>query len=197
MTEKVTRMKPSKTNVIGRVIRQRRARRGQSLEAGLTFIELMMAMTLLTVGLAAVLGLITIALASNNRNKKDTTAILISQTVLELLDNIPSNIDNRTITIQDCVGRNWTITSAPGGAPLNSGTTNINWSSAYTAAGYSMRYETCGLPGQTAKYDVRWNIQRAGNLKTVIVATRQMGGTEKSSAMLFAAPAQLKTIFGM
>jgi Tfp pilus assembly protein PilV len=189
--------KPSNKHMVGRVIRQRRARRGQSMEEGLTFVELLMAMTLLTVGLVAVLGLITIALASNNRNKKDTTAILLSQTVLELLDNIPANIDDRTITITDCVGTSWTITSAPGGAPLESGTTNIDWSSSYTTASYSMRYETCGLAGQTAKYDVRWNIQRSGSLKTVVVAARQMSGTEKSSAILFAAPAQLKTIFGL
>lgn len=191
------RVRLSKGNVIGRVARQRRARRGQSLEEGLTFIELLMAMTLLTIGLSAIMGLIVVAMAGNNRNKKDTTAILLTQNVLELLSNVPATVDNRTITLTDCAGTNWTITTAPGGAPLVSGTTNIDWTSSYTAADYSMRYVTCGPTGQQASYDVRWNIARTGFLKRVTVSARQMGGTEKNSAILFAAPVTVKTVIGI
>lgn len=187
----------------GRIVRQRRARRGRSREDGMTFIELLMAMTLLTIGLSAILGLIAVAMGSNNRNKKDTTAILLTQNVIELLANVPASVDNRTITLTDCAGTAWQISTTPGGAPLESGTTNINFSSAYTATGYSMRYTTCGLAGQMAVYDVRWNIDHptsggtATFLKRVTVAARQMGGSERSSALLFAMPVQMKTVMGI
>jgi Tfp pilus assembly protein PilV len=193
-----TRRHMWRTNpIILKVVQRRRVRNGRCLEDGLTFIELLMAMTLLTVGLSAIMGLIGVALASNNRNKKDTTAILLSQTVIELLGNVPATVDNRTITLTDCAGTAWTITTAPGGAPLVSGSTNIDWSSSYTTANYSMRYVTCGVAGQTATYDVRWNIARSGFLKTVVVAARQSGGSEKQSVLLFAAPVQIKTVFGI
>ena len=187
-------------SVVVRVVRQRRARSGRSQEAGLTFIELLMAMTLLTIGLSAIMGLIVIAMGSNNRNKKDTTAILLGQNVLELMANVSATVDNRTVTLTDCAGNNWTISSAPGGAPLVSGTTNIDWTSSYTDAGYSMRYVTCGPAGQQASYDVRWNLDHpSGNafLKRITVSARQMGGTEKSSALLFAAPVTLKSVIGI
>lgn len=190
-------MTPSHKNPIGRIVRHRRARQGRCLEEGLTFIELLMAMTLLIVGLSAVMGLIGVAMATNNRNKKDTTAILLTQNVMELLANVPATVDNRTITLTDCAGTNWTITTAPGGAPLVTNTTNIDWTSSYTAANYSMRYVTCGPAGQQASYDVRWNISRAGFMKRVTVSARQMGGSEKSSAVLFAAPVTLKTVIGI
>ena len=187
-------------SVVVRVVRQRRARSGRSQEAGLTFIELLMAMTLLTIGLSAIMGLIVIAMGSNNRNKKDTTAILLGQNVLELLANVPSSVDNRLINLADCGGNTWQISTAPGGEPLVTGTTNIDWTSSYTDAGYSMRYVTCGPAGQQASYDVRWNIDHpSGNtfLKRITVSARQMGGTEKSSALLFAAPVTLKSVTGI
>lgn len=185
-----------------RVTRQngRGSRRQRTKESGLTFIELLMAMTLLTIGLSAIMGLIVMSMGSNNRNKKDTTAILLAQNVVELLSNVPASIDNRTITLTDCAGTSWAITTAPGGAPLVSGTTNIDWSSSYTTANYSMRYVTCGPTGQTTTYDVRWNIDHPGGntfLKRVTVSARQMGGTEKSSAILFAPPVTIRTVIGI
>jgi Tfp pilus assembly protein PilV len=191
------------SGLVMRIVRQQRRRQGRSAEEGLTFIELLMAMTLLTVGLSAILGLIAVAMGSNNRNKKDTTAILLTQNVVELLANVPASVDNRTITLTDCAGTNWTIVTTPGGAPLESGTTNIDFSTAYTAAGYSMRYVTCGPPGQMAVYDVRWNIDHPTTgstttfLKRVTVAARQSVGSEKQSAILFAMPVQVKTVMGI
>jgi Tfp pilus assembly protein PilV len=190
------RIQVSEQSMIGRVARQRRGA-ARSREEGLTFIELLMAMTLLTIGLSAIMGLIVMAMGSNNRNKKDTTSILLAQNVMELLANVPATVDNRTITLTDCAGTNWTITTAPGGAPLDGSTTDIDWTSSYTAANYSMRYVTCGPAGQQARYDVRWNISRTGFLKRVTVSARQLGGTEKSSAILFAAPVTLKTVIGI
>lgn len=186
-----------------RVARQRQARRGKSQEDGLTFIELLMAMTLLTIGLSAVLGLITMAMGTNNRNKKDTTAVLLAQNVVELLSNVPASVDNRVIKLVDCAGNSWDISTTPGGAPLVSGTTNIDFTSTYETGGYSMRYVTCGPPGQMAVYDVRWNVDHpiSGTysqfLKRVTVGARQVGGTEKSSAVLFAMPVQIKTVIGI
>lgn len=183
------------THIVGGARQRRRA-----AESGLTFIELLMAMTLLTIGLSAIMGLIVMSMGSNNRNKKDTTAILLAQNVVELLANVPASIDNRTITLTDCAGTSWAITTAPGGAPLVSGTTDIDWTSSYATANYSMRYVTCGPTGQTTTYDVRWNIDHPGGntfLKRVTVSARQMGGTEKSSAILFAPPVTIKTMVGI
>ena len=55
-------------------MRARNRKAGRSNEAGLSLIELMIAMVIMTVGFMATMILISTAIATNNRNKLDTTA---------------------------------------------------------------------------------------------------------------------------
>lgn len=182
-------------SVVGKIARQRRARRGQSPERihqeGLTFVELLMAMTLLTVGLCAILGLIGVAMATNNRNKKDTTSVLLAQMVVEMVGNVPSNVDT-VMVVTDCAGTPWRIVTAAGGASAD----ELAYTAAYTTAGYSMRYAACGAGNQRAIYDVRWTITTIGAMKTVVAGARQSGGSERVSAVLYAAPVYIRTAVG-
>src|SRR5712664_3305442 len=77
-------------------------------EAGMTLIELLIAMLVLAIGLSGIMAMIVTALASNGRNRTDTTATLLSQMVIEQLANVPAT-SNTVFTITDCAGTVWNI----------------------------------------------------------------------------------------
>src|SRR5947209_3152734 len=94
-------------------------------ETGLTLIELMIAMTVLAVGLAGIMAIVIAALYGNARNRTDTAATLISQMVIEQMADMPSTA-NTPFTITDCAGTNWTVATAAGGAALK-GNNGATW----------------------------------------------------------------------
>ncbi|MGH9579732.1 MAG: hypothetical protein ACRD2R_01955, partial [Terriglobales bacterium] len=165
--------------------------------------------------------LITTAIASNNRNKLDTTATAISQMVLErIAAQSVSTVQNcltptsvPCVRIQDCrpasAGgpQSWTIATAGAGgsgqgAKVDVATGNIDYIQTYAAvpANYKMLFVSCGAAGQQATYDVRWNVQTiTGFSKLVTVSTRQIGATAGGAQQLkfFAPPVTLRTIAGM
>jgi prepilin-type N-terminal cleavage/methylation domain-containing protein len=197
--------------------RIRRKDRARKCQAGMTLIELLIAMLVLAVGLSGIMAMVVTALASNGRNRTDTTATLLSQMVIEQLANVPAGTDT-VISVTDCTGTQWNINTAGAAAPAGAGAAlegvgndnppfwvgsdiNFNIPAAYGAApgnGYGMRYITCGINAdQQIAYDVRWNITKdaSGFVKTVTVATRNTGAAN-SSLTQFAIPVQLKTILG-
>src|SRR5919204_3920614 len=102
-------------------------------QSGFTLLELMIAMAIAAVGLLAVLGLFIIAIANNSRSKRDTTATLLSQSVLEQILQGGTN-SLATITMSDCVGNTWTVninggTGTGAGASVDSAG-NIDFSAA-------------------------------------------------------------------
>jgi prepilin-type N-terminal cleavage/methylation domain-containing protein len=183
-------------------------------EAGMTLIELLIAMLVLAVGLSGIMAMVVTALASNGRNRKDTSATLLSQMVIEQMANIPAT-SNKTFQVTDCAGTVWNINTTGAAGPAGAGAVirgsdlvpvwvssdiNFNVAAAYGAApgnGYGMAYTSCGInAGQQIVYDVRWNIvtDASGFTKTVTVATRSRGATNSLTA--FAIPVQLKTVLG-
>jgi prepilin-type N-terminal cleavage/methylation domain-containing protein len=130
-------------------------------QSGFTLLELMIAMAIAAVGLLAVLGLFIIAIANNSRSKRDTTATLLSQSVLEQILQGGTN-SLATITMSDCVGNTWTVninggTGTGAGASVDSAG-NIDFSAAAPSNNYAMTYAVCRANGQVYLYDVRWNI---------------------------------------
>src|SRR5579862_4593107 len=101
-------------------------------QAGMTLIELMVAMVILTVGMGALTNLLVVAMATDNRNSKDTSATLLAQMVVEQISAQHPN-SNATISITDCAGNSWTIATAGGASPNGAGATLVTSS---TAAGY-------------------------------------------------------------
>jgi prepilin-type N-terminal cleavage/methylation domain-containing protein len=52
-------------------------------QAGMTLIELMIAIMILAIGMGALTNLLVVAMATDNRNAKDTSATLLAQMVVE------------------------------------------------------------------------------------------------------------------
>jgi Tfp pilus assembly protein PilV len=172
----------------------------------MSLIELMIAMTMLVVGLIGVLALITTAISGNNRNKMDTSATMLAQMVLETIAAQPANLGT-TVNITDCnpgTPNTWGIATAtanpPGNGPaVDASSGGIDWTVGYStiATGYKMRYVTCGANGQNVTYDVRWNIQTVNNFsKMITVSARALGARTYSGTMLrfFSPPVTVRTI---
>jgi prepilin-type N-terminal cleavage/methylation domain-containing protein len=179
-------------------------RRRMARERGMTMIELLIAMTVLAIGVAGILGLVLLAIATNSRNKGDTTSTMLSQLVMEQIEIMPAN-NTGTIQVTDCSGAVKTISLAPGGANAVAG--KIDWSQAPGAvpANYRMIFAVCGPGNAFAFYDVRWRITTLYNgpsgpyAKTVTVSAQpiaaQFTGAERFK--YFAPPVSLRTIVGM
>jgi prepilin-type N-terminal cleavage/methylation domain-containing protein len=173
-------------------------------QQGMTMIELMIAMTVLTVGLAALLGLLTTAIASNNRNQVDTGATLAAQAVLETIAAQPGGGD---VSMTDCSGSpNLVLKTAPDNSPtsvtVQNGVVDFTQARSAITAGYSILYVSCGAGGKQSTYDVRWNIQTiSGNTsyseKLITVGAAQTAVAQsqgKAAQARFFLPVTLRTI---
>jgi type II secretory pathway pseudopilin PulG len=176
-----------------------RIRNGKS-QRGMSLVELMLAMTMLTVGLGGVLVLITTSIASNNRNKLDTGATLVAQSVIE---TISAQNNNASVATTDCGNNAITINTAGGAAAGNAvgatltadGRVDFTQAQSGIAAGYKTNYVTCGPAGGQITYDVRWNVRTINTFsKMVTVSARQIGATNTSSLRFFQPPVTLRTI---
>ena len=166
---------------------------GNSKSSGMTLIELLIALSIGAVGMTAVISLFVVAMANNSRSQRDSTATLLSQSVLEQIMLAGTN-NVATIGLTDCLGTNFTINTvggaAPGaGAPLTA-SGDIDFSAAAPGNNYSMIYNVCRANGQTVPYDVRWNVldmnTAAGTIYTrqVRVSAKPVGTTAANSYML-------------
>ena len=183
---------------------------GRNRQSGMSLIEQMIAMTVLVVGMLALMTLVTTAISSNNRNKLDTTGTMLAQTVLEGIAAQPATA-NQPFSMLDCDpagATTWTIATASGsaigaalGADVDANTGNIDFNfQSYSAvtANYKMKYVTCGVSGAQATYDVRWNVRKLTNFtKLVTVSARQLGvSTTGANLPFFSPPITLRTIAG-
>ncbi len=175
-------------------------------ERGMSLVELMVAAAVLLVGIAGVGILFGSAAASGGRNKTDTGATMVAKMVLE---QITAQNPNSTapITITDCAGTPWTVTTTPAAAPNGAGSPpdstqgsvtygGIDWT-ATAPTGYSMRYKGCESGGRSTTFDVRWNVMTLSpnatrfitvSARQVNVASSQLGGAQ------FALPVTLRAI---
>jgi type IV pilus modification protein PilV len=181
---------------------------GRKRQSGMSLIELMIAMTVLVVGMLALMTLVTTAMSSNNRSRLDTTGTMLAQTVLEGIAAQPAT-SNQPFTMNDCnpAGSTaWTIaTAGPAaignslGADVVASTGNIDFNTqSYAAvpANYKMKYVTCGVSSAQATYDVRWNVRAlTAFTKLITVSARQLGDTG-ANLPFFSPPITLRTIAG-
>ena len=193
-------------------IKLARARRSQ---AGMTLIELMIAMVVLAVGLGALSNLFIAAALSNNKNSRGTTATLLAQLVLEQISS-QSPSSTATILLTDCTGNRWAVATTGGPAPAGAGARldaapadynygGIDPTQAYAAVppatnvvpGYAMQYVDCGAGGTQSTYDVRWNVINIdGNTRLITVSARQLGPSNVLGGVLYAMPVTLRGIGG-
>ncbi len=151
----------------------------------MSLLELMIAMTVLTVGMLGSMVMILTAMESNSRNKTDNLATILDQEVMEKFATLNNYPKAGSATIYDCalIGGNadshlvslgqGTYASGGNGAVLYTSATvpagynvgDVDWSQASptlatsTTAGYAMMYRTCSGDN----YEVRWNIMDANS----------------------------------
>jgi Tfp pilus assembly protein PilV len=170
----------------------------------MSLIELMIAMTVLVVGMLALMLLVTTSVSTNNRNKLDTTGTMLAQTVI---DGIAASTA-ATFQMTDCnsatktIATAGTISSAGTGALVDSTTGNINWGGqTYSAVtpNYAMKYVSCGTSsGEQSTYEVRWNVRGlTAYTRLITVSARQIAVPDTATRLPFyAPPITLRTIAG-
>jgi len=201
----------------GKTRRQRQLRQG-----GMSLIELMIAMAVLSIGMLGSVGMILAAIQSNARNKNDSTAVVLDQQILEMFATLNNYPKTGTVLIEDCAvlgagsthqaslvegafpGGNGATLYTPATAPLPAQVGDINWTAAAPAfatagaPGYAMNYRTCN--GDT--FEVRWNVMQvnavgappSSRISLLTVSSRQTSANGSDSGMLFSQPTTLKTL---
>lgn len=183
----------------------KRRRDAQGHESGMTMIELMLAMVVLAVGMLGVMVLISTAIASNSRNKIDTTGTMLAQTVLEQISAQSAGI-NAAIPITDCRPasrggpQTFNMVTTDGASPNGAGALLASGSIDYTQAvgvvpaGYQMTYYTCGANNREVPYDVRWNVMTVHNqggttfTKLITVSARQVAPVGGNTQLRYFVP---------
>jgi prepilin-type N-terminal cleavage/methylation domain-containing protein len=179
-------------------------------ESGMSMVELMIAMTVLAVGIAGILGLVLLAMISDNRNKHDTTATMVAQAIVEQVQAVPAS-STATIPVTDCSGAVFNVglgNVAVGAVGANlTAAGAIDWTQAQgaVAANYAATYNACGPNNQWVPYAVRWNVQTlyagpAGPyVKIVTVSARPMSANTVGnfSTRDWALPVTMRTVVGM
>jgi Tfp pilus assembly protein PilV len=174
-------------------------------------IELLIAMSVLAVGLGGVLALLISAVLTNSKASKDTSATMVAEHVLEQMSSQPANVSGAAALLQitDCAGTNWTIdTNAAtlgAGTGINGGNganlTNlgvIDWTQTYAnvPANYAMQYVSCGSANRQVTYDVRWNVIRmTSNTRMIAISARPLGSATVGG-LKYVVPVNLRTIDG-
>jgi len=190
-------------------------------QRGMSMIELLIAMTVLAVGLLGCVVMILAGVQSNARNKNDTAAVVLDQEILETFATYAFYPTSGHVVLTDCgttaASVHWANvvqgTTALGGAgarlytaataPLPSMVGDIDWTQPTPAlagngvTGYAMNYQTCN--GDT--YEVRWNVMQVNAnasgiaaLSLLTVSARQTTAANAHNATLFAVPTSLHTL---
>lgn len=162
-------------------------------KSGMTLIELLIALSIAAVGMTSIISLFVMSMANNSRSHRDTTATLLTESVLEQILLAGSN-NVATIGLTDCLGNNYTINAAgaasPGAGASLTSSGDIDFSQAAPGSNYSMTYTTCRANGQTSTYDVRWNVMDMAVSGTTVytrlvrVAAKPNGTTAANSYIL-------------
>lgn len=190
----------------------------RSRQAGLSMVELLMAMLVLAVGMMGSMILVRTAIVNNNRNKLDTTSTALAQMVLEQINSRPVTTATNII-IFDCTGVARTINpngaAAPGAGaaiiqaspPPGQTVGDIDFTQDFASVpnGYAMQYVTCGAaagtPGAAAggqvTYEIRWNVTTmTGFTRLVTVSARKQIAPGTSALPFFSIPFTLRGIGG-
>ena len=176
-----------------RNFRNHNASAGQ--QGGMSLIELMIAMVVLSVGILGSLGLIIRAVGGDSWSRQLSSSTVLAQTVTERIMAIPAQT-NTTVTITDCAGNVANVATGPGGSTLNS-SGEVDYSQA-SVTNYQMSYTDCDTNGRQSVYDVRWNVAAIANTSgyaKILTVSSQLKNAGKNR-MVFAPEATVRTIIG-
>src|SRR5438552_18493492 len=148
-------------------------RRPLRRDSGITMIETLMAAAILVIGSIGMLSLIVTAIATNNRNRIDSTQTMLTQTILEQIATTfvtaTQTTGPGTSSIKDCAGNTWVIDTttagASSGSPLSGSAIDFSqaqvqyWSMDYVV---STPCQSTGTVTVQGTYDVRWHLDQIG-----------------------------------
>jgi len=190
--------------------------RAKLRQSGMTMIELLIAMTVLAVGMLGCVVMILAGVQSNARNKNDSAAVVLDQQILEMFATYKNYPTSGLVAINDCGTANTVHNAAvvQAAGPLGAGATlyttttaplpgnvgDIDWTQPSPAfatnavTGYAMKYQTCN--GDT--FEVRWNVMEvnpnpSSRISLLTVSSRQISARGTNNALLFARPTSLRT----
>jgi prepilin-type N-terminal cleavage/methylation domain-containing protein len=191
---------------------KRTARLRRESQAGMSLIELMVAISILAVGVGGLTNLLAVAIVTDNRNSKDTSATLLAQMVVEQISAQHPN-SSAAISVTDCAGNTWSVATAGGASPNGAGATlvtsstssgygGIDQTQAYSSitANYAMKYVDCGGVGNTGvptTYDVRWNVMTIdANYTRLVTASARPLNANALGGIQYALPVNLRGVSG-
>jgi prepilin-type N-terminal cleavage/methylation domain-containing protein len=154
---------------------------------GFSLLEVMIAVTVLAVGMVGGIGLICVATASNGGSKLNTAAATLAESAMERITAIPQNASgaDAITSLTDCYGNTFVMNTAVGGSPLTTGLfPGVDYTQA-PLANYSMLYSMCSAGGGL-RFDVRWRIDPGPTPATqlVTVSVKSLSGAGSPAAAL-------------
>lgn len=179
----------------------RPSRGRKSSQAGVSLIETLVACVILTILSLSMIGLIVTAIATNNRNKIDSTQTMLAESILE---QIHSTFNGNGISaLADCSGINHTIdttipnTGSVGAALIGS---KIDYTQTSPPTGYHMDYvirTPCDTTGDiVGTYDVRWHLDQVGATNTYMITVSARLKDHGEGNLQFALPVTLRFMSG-
>ena len=151
-------------------------RRSLGSEAGVTLVEVLLALLILLITSVSLMGIFTTAIALNHRNKVGSTGAMLAQAVVEQIK--ATVIGSGSSAFKDCDGTTWTIDTIPDqtsghGAAINGA--SIDFTQASPPTNYHMNYvvkSPCQSSGTYLRtYDVRWNLHIVGGASNTYLVT--------------------------
>src|SRR2546429_6316718 len=91
----------SMTTTTSKYAQREPIRFGNYAERGISLVELVIAITVLAIGMAGLAVLFSTAIMNNSRSKGDTSGTMLTQTVLEQIAAQPANLA-ANLTLTDC-----------------------------------------------------------------------------------------------
>ena len=171
-------------------------KRRRNSQSGISMIELLIAGMILVISSLGIMVLISTAIATNSRNKIDSTKSMLAGAVLEQIDS--TIIGSGTAPLSDCAGNSFTINTAPGGAALSG--SGIDFTESSPPANYHMDYvvnSPCDSTGKLqATYDVRWNIQVLSSTNTYLITVGARLKGISTSNLYFSIPTNVRVMLG-
>ena len=189
----------------------------------MSIIELMIAMTILAIGMLASMVMVMVGMQTDNSSKTDSTATILDQEIIEKYATLKNYPKPLTVNVWDCAlnggnanlhladlgsgalpaGNGAVVYQASPPAPTAAEVGDIDWTSPApvfaTAAtpGYAMLYQTCS--GDL--YEVRWNIAQLSPVRSLLTVSARpraaqvfTAGVSQTRAVLFARPVTLRTM---
>jgi type II secretory pathway pseudopilin PulG len=170
-------------------------------QGGVTMVETLVACAILCILSLSMITLIITAIATNNRNKIDSTQTMLAESILEQIHSTFNG--NGTSALEDCSGTTHTIdTTIPNtgsvGAALTGST--IDFTETTPPAGYQMDYvirTPCNNTGDIVGiYDVRWHLDQIGRTNTYLITVSAKLKNHGEGNLFFALPVTLRFMAG-